>query len=151
MPDVSEIKNDGSMQFKKDTYRISIGTEWTVEGEWLNGVPHGVCIVESEYERGVTTFTHGKQHGGPSWLEDKDDGARWSYEYSDNGEYKGVFRMYYSDTKTCNVTSTHHQTPTPGWLRTIIFEREKSSGSEKRLYFLEDGKINYGWFDDYEN
>ena len=52
------------MQFKKDTYRISIGTEWTVEGEWLNGVPHGVCIVESEYVRGVTTFTHGKERGG---------------------------------------------------------------------------------------
>jgi hypothetical protein len=64
LPDVSEIKNDGSMQFKKDTYRTRYGSELTVEGEWLNGVPHGVCIVESEYVRGVTTFTHGKERGG---------------------------------------------------------------------------------------
>jgi hypothetical protein len=64
MPDVSEIKNDGSMQFKKDAY-TSGGIEYTVEGEWLNGVPHGVCIVDSKDYRGVTTFTHGKEHGGP--------------------------------------------------------------------------------------
>jgi hypothetical protein len=47
LPDVSEIKNDGSMQFKKDKYLVE-GKEGTVEGEWLNGVPHGICIVESE-------------------------------------------------------------------------------------------------------
>ena len=52
------------MQFKKDTYKIPFYGEYTVEGEWLNGVPHGVCIVESEYVRGVTTFTHGKERGG---------------------------------------------------------------------------------------
>ena len=52
------------MQFKKDKYKIG-GTKWFVEGEWLNGVPHGVCIVESEHYRGVITFTHGKEHGGP--------------------------------------------------------------------------------------
>jgi hypothetical protein len=68
VPDVSEIKN-GSMQFKKDTYLVVEETvEITVEGEWLNGVPHGVCIVESDYARGVITFTHGKTHGGPTWL-----------------------------------------------------------------------------------
>ena len=48
IPEVSLIKCDGSMQFKKDTH-IYNGVEWTVEGEWLNGVPHGVCIVDSEY------------------------------------------------------------------------------------------------------
>ena len=55
------------MQFKKDTYLVNEREEITVEGEWLNGVPHGVCIVESEDCRGVITFTHGKPHGGPRW------------------------------------------------------------------------------------
>ena len=52
------------MQFKKDNH-IEDGIEYTVEGEWLNGVPHGVCIVDSKYTRGVITFTHGKRQGGP--------------------------------------------------------------------------------------
>lgn len=45
------------MQFKKDKYE-----KWdSVEGEWLNGKPHGVCIVEELYTgRGITTFTHGE-------------------------------------------------------------------------------------------
>jgi hypothetical protein len=51
------------MQFKKDTHKTPKGVKWTVEGEWLNGVPHGICIVESEYERGVYTLKHGKIHG----------------------------------------------------------------------------------------
>jgi hypothetical protein len=34
------------MQFKKDKY-ICDEKEYTVEGEWLNGVPHGVCIIET--------------------------------------------------------------------------------------------------------
>ena len=46
------------MQFKKDTH-FADGIEWTVEGDWLNGVPHGVCIVDSEFNIGVVTFTHG--------------------------------------------------------------------------------------------
>ena len=86
------------MQFKKDTHKTPKGVKWTVEGEWLNGVPHGVCIVESEYERGVYTLKHGKIHGQPFWVEDKEDGTRRSWEINDNGETKGVFREYYSDT-----------------------------------------------------
>ena len=36
------------LQFKKDTYYVDfIIGEYTVEGEWLNGVPHGICIVEN--------------------------------------------------------------------------------------------------------
>jgi hypothetical protein len=35
----------------------------TVEGEWLNGVPHGVCIVDSENFRGITTFSSGIEQG----------------------------------------------------------------------------------------
>ncbi len=63
------------MKFKKDTYILD-GIEFTVEGEWLNGVPHGVCIVDTEYRRGVVTFTHGKWQGGPFWTETKDTGVR---------------------------------------------------------------------------
>ena len=86
------------MQFKKDTYKIPFFGEYTVEGEWVNGVPHGVCIVESEYGRGVTTFTHGKQRGGLKWWEYKEYGTRYSREYYDKGGAKGVYREYYSDT-----------------------------------------------------
>lgn len=35
------------MLFKKDTHFILGDEECTVEGEWFNGVPHGVCIVEN--------------------------------------------------------------------------------------------------------
>jgi hypothetical protein len=74
MPDASEIKH-GTMQFKKDKY-IYNDIEYTVEGEWLNGVPHGVCIIETEDRRGVYTFTQGKTIGGPAWWEMKQDGTR---------------------------------------------------------------------------
>jgi hypothetical protein len=47
-----------------------------VEGEWLSGVPHGICIAENEDFRGIMTFTHGKLNGGPSWIEIKDNGKR---------------------------------------------------------------------------
>jgi hypothetical protein len=96
MPDASEIKH-GTMQFKKDKY-ICDEKEFTVEGEWLNGVPHGVCIIEREDRRGVYTFTHGKLNGGPAWWEMKQDGIRVSKEYRDNGKCKGVYREYYSDS-----------------------------------------------------
>ncbi len=33
------------MQFKKDKYILD-EEEYTIEGEWLNGVPHGVCIID---------------------------------------------------------------------------------------------------------
>ena len=91
MPDESDIKFDGNMQFKKDKYTY-YDIEYTVEGEWLNGVPHGVCIIESKDRRGVNTFTHGKPDGGPAWWEDKDDGRRHSWEYLDNCEPKGIYR-----------------------------------------------------------
>jgi hypothetical protein len=65
MPDASDIKH-GTMKFKKDKYILD-EIEFTVEGEWLNGVPHGVCIIDREDRRGVCTFTHGKPYGGPGW------------------------------------------------------------------------------------
>jgi hypothetical protein len=79
------------MIFKKDKYTYK-GEEYTVEGEWLNGVPHGVCITDTEDRRGVYTFTNGKPHGGPIWFEDKGTGERISIEYYDdkNNEEKGV-------------------------------------------------------------
>ena len=81
------------MQFKKDKYENFI----SVEGEWLNGKPHGVCIFEDKFNRGIATFTHGEKHGGPKWEEFKELGIRWSYEYIDNGKEKGVYRVYQSD------------------------------------------------------
>ena len=96
MPDASDIKFDGKMQFKKDKYTYN-EKEYTVEGEWLNGVPHGVCIIDREDRRGVYTFTHGIPNGGPRWWEDKEDGTRTSWEYEDNGKFIGIYREYYSD------------------------------------------------------
>jgi hypothetical protein len=62
-----------------------------VEGEWLNGVPNGVCIVDGEKIRGVVTFTNGKLSGGPMWYEDKALGLRISLEYSSlDGKVKGI-------------------------------------------------------------
>lgn len=45
-----------------------------MEGEWLNGVPHGICIIEDEDDRGVAVYNHGKQNGAPAWIEDKENG-----------------------------------------------------------------------------
>ena len=65
---MSQIWFDGKIQFKKDKF-IFLGIETTVEGEWLNGKPHGICIIENEGARGVYTFAHGKPDGGPCWVE----------------------------------------------------------------------------------
>ncbi len=97
MPDASDIKFDGKMQFKKDKYTYN-EIEYTVEGEWLNGVPHGVCIIDRADIRGVYTFTQGIPNGGPSWWENKEDGMRISKEFvNENDENEGIFRLYYSD------------------------------------------------------
>ena len=42
-----------------------------MEGEWLDGVPHGVCNVENNKGRGIITFTNGIMSGGPEWFESK--------------------------------------------------------------------------------
>ncbi len=84
------------MQFKKDKY-IYEEKVYTVEGEWLNGLPHGVCIIDSEDRRGVYTFTHGVIYGGPVWWEDKKTGSRTSREFQDRGKSKGIFRVYFGD------------------------------------------------------
>ena len=66
-PEFSSLKYDGKRQFKKDKFIDEKDIEWTIEGEWIDGVPNGICIFENEWYRGITTFTKGKEHGGPSW------------------------------------------------------------------------------------
>ena len=60
LPEISSIKYDGQQVFKKDKFVDEDGVEQTVEGEWLDGVPHGICIVENDDGRGIITFTKGK-------------------------------------------------------------------------------------------
>ncbi len=49
MPDISKFNLFGRYQFKKDTYEIKLPGEepkkFNVHGEWLDGKPHGICIV----------------------------------------------------------------------------------------------------------
>jgi hypothetical protein len=52
--------------------------ETTVEGEWLDGKPHGICLFENEGSRGVMTFTNGNPYGAPYWIESKVNGKRFS-------------------------------------------------------------------------
>lgn len=51
-----------------------------VEGEWLNGQPHGICIVETDETRGILVFTHGNPFGAPGWVELKNHGIITSAE-----------------------------------------------------------------------
>jgi hypothetical protein len=108
------------LQFKKDTYIDEDSDEYTVEGEWLNGVPHGICIVQNEEARGIMTFIHGKVNGGPTWLEFKENGERKSYQNDYGMSYKGLFRNYTSDKDTGKIRSTANEQPTPGWLYYIV-------------------------------
>ena len=78
------------MVFKKDKHIMFGEEEWTVEGEWLNGVPHGVCIFDNELRRGVVTLTHGKMQGGPWWAEFKESGRRKSVEDQYNDKVSGL-------------------------------------------------------------
>ncbi len=94
------------MQFKKDTYIVE-DEKFSVEGEWLNGLPHGVCIVDNEYYRGVFTFTNGKWLGGPWWMEYKDTGFRESVEYFNNeNKSRGLRRRYFPQNFMSNISST---------------------------------------------
>jgi hypothetical protein len=89
-----------------------------VEGEWLNGSPNGVCIVDSDKFRGIVTFTKGKVFGGPMWYEVKADGMRISLEYSNKeGQVKGIQRIYHNDKALSNVDSTMMKIDTPGWIK----------------------------------
>ena len=63
-------------------------------------MPHGICIVESEDERGVMIFNNGKVDGLPVWFENKKDGTRASSENFDDKDIKGLIRYYCSDKNT---------------------------------------------------
>jgi hypothetical protein len=65
-----------------------------VEGEWLNGVPHGICIVEDHQARGVFVFTHGNPKGAPGWLENKNEEIILSMEKIDEAGNRGIRRIY---------------------------------------------------------
>jgi hypothetical protein len=47
LPEFSQIWCNGKIQFKKET-KIEEGKQTTIEGEWLDGKPHGICIFEDE-------------------------------------------------------------------------------------------------------
>jgi hypothetical protein len=88
---------DGSIIFKKDNYETDEEDHVAiVEGEWINGVPHGPCIVESEQGRGIMTYSHGKVAGGPSWFE-TDDGTRMVFENFDLDNPSELFREFNND------------------------------------------------------
>ncbi len=96
-----------------------------MEGEWLNGVPHGICIVESEGVRGVTILNNGKPNNLPAWLEFKENGSRASSQYSDEINPKGFIRFYNSDKDTYNIRSTSEKQLVPGWLNTFACNKGK--------------------------
>ena len=91
--------------FKKDKFKV-FGKEATIEGEWLNGKPHGICIFEDEDSRGVMIFENGNPFGKPGWVETKKDGKRYSYEYFDDKNPKGISRVYYNDKDKFHIAST---------------------------------------------
>jgi hypothetical protein len=79
MPDISKLNLFGRYQFKKDIYEIKLSGEepkkFNVEGEWLDGKPHGICIVTSlskgkrnYYFKSIMTFTQGV-NDGPGWID----------------------------------------------------------------------------------
>ncbi len=99
LPEFSKIWCDGKIQFKKDKYEFD-GMKMEVEGEWLDGKPHGMCIFniekQSEFDegqRGVLIFTHGNPVEAPCWVENKKDKSRASFEtFFGKGE-NGIARM----------------------------------------------------------
>jgi hypothetical protein len=46
-PSVKEVKFNGKYVFKKDKYPVmtfGVTLFWSVEGPWVDGKPHGLCI-----------------------------------------------------------------------------------------------------------
>jgi hypothetical protein len=62
LPEISVIKYNGNIKFKKGTTTVD-GTTSSVEGEWLNDRPHGICIVDNDIIRGIMSFNNGKVDG----------------------------------------------------------------------------------------
>ena len=87
-----------------------------MEGPWVDGKPHGICILEAEKGRGVGTFTHGELHGGPCWKQDIEDGKRVTIESMRHGKPVGTMREYNNDEQSDIVNDKKNKTPTPGWM-----------------------------------
>jgi hypothetical protein len=100
MPDISKIRYDGAYQFKKDTYEIKIKDygirKFHVQGEWLNGKPHGLCIVTRRGYKGIMTFTHGVSDG-PGWLDELSESIHSFTKYDSEGEFDFGLERYYND------------------------------------------------------
>lgn len=151
---MSKIWFDGSIQFKKGEYVDQFGQELIVEGEWLNGVPHGLCIVEGDSLRGIIAFTKGRYDGQPMWVEDKGDRTRISYQYFDPIQAKGLMRFYKNDSNEprSHQTSTTQKIPTPGWLHKIL-KIEPVQGKRLKQFFdngdvrevLQETQIGWQW------
>lgn len=84
------------------------------------------------------TYTNGYTYGGPYWFEQKKDGTRYSYEYSDE-THIGISRVYNNDKDTINISSTTNKQLAPGWLYFIENNRGKLGKVVKN--FQHDGNI----------
>ena len=116
-----------------------------MEGPWVDGKPHGLCIVEGERARGVGTFTHGQLHGGPCWRQDS-DGWRYTYESMRHGQPVGIKRAYRSDKHSCIVNDKKNETPTPGWM--YFMRQDESKDIAYGKYFNgNNGSIEEGDMD----
>jgi hypothetical protein len=121
------------------------GGDCDVEGPWVDGKPHGLCIVQGELERGVATFTHGQLHGGPCWMQDIEYGWRYTYESMRHGQPVGIWREYRSDKRECIVNDKKNKTPTPGWMYHMRQDVSKDIAYGK--YFYDNGSIEEGDMD----
>jgi hypothetical protein len=107
LPEFSKIRHDGTLQFKEDAYEIRLYgkiNKILVHGEWLNGKPHGICIVRKRHFIGIMTFTNGVNNG-PGWI---DGGNAWSFSKYDNREEGfdfGLVRYYNGENCESYVTS----------------------------------------------
>jgi len=91
----------------------------------LNGKPHGICIFENEYLRGIMIYTHGNPFGAPSWHEYKKNGIRRSQEYFSDKNPMGIIRLYFNDKDAINITSTTYKQLAPGFLKGIMNNKGK--------------------------
>jgi NAD-dependent dihydropyrimidine dehydrogenase PreA subunit len=113
-----------------------------VEGPWVDGKPHGLCIIEAEGYRGVGTFTHGHLHGGPCWLQGISSGRRYTYESFSHGHPVGIRREYCSDKESCIFNDKKSETATPGWM--FYMRQDESKDVALGKYFIYDGSIEQG-------
>ena len=145
-PSIEEFKFSDKFVFKKAKHPVKfLGGDYEVEGPWVDGKPHGVCIVEGQYTRGVGTFTHGQLHGGPCWRHWIEYGGRDTLESMRHGQPVGIGRGYRSDKQSCIVNDKKNKTPTPGWMGAMRQDESKDIAYGK--YFNIYGSIQEGDMD----